>query len=737
METDPGIRINTAPRMVQSSTPREVNVDSEGESLREQYERLEVDQQEEPFLSREAQFHADLDAQLANLQVEMSVLTPDPILQPESLQMRPPRMGQPLWSGDYPAFDPIQDPVQEYDNSLARMQRIYQRHQGGFDNSADYDDMVFALAREQSKFEFVCGEILRHNTRMLEGLHNRHLNYSYQQPGDNEPRWINVPDFGTMFTNAKIFIQGGDGAESTAMGELRNREPRLEDTEFQLDMLANSQNPGSLRNIEQDIARGSDTTDQQNAASPGFRCTINEDDMVAAFLKDTPSNYEELEIQNEEATESSRGRDKGKERTCVKWTQKMGGESDKECRTWGHEYLKLECQGAWQPLTIQHGRNLVKKFNVVFCFLMETKTNVEHATKLTRCWGFNSTIGVNSMGLSGGILLLWKDDVKASIVSMNKNISFLYLQYGKIKMWLACLYGHPDPQHRGEVWEQLMNISKSIAPEEEWLVMGDFNQVLKAEDKLSSTSNSIRGASKFQDCLNQCSLAEISNKGLHFTWTNGRGEGNQTWERLDRAFANAAWLRKFEDTILTNLPITMSDHSPMILQFDKQEAYKVVQKLKITRNELRKWNKEAFGDVFRRKRILEERLTELQQGLDIKQNTEDERAEVYTNQGEASEQEIRQTLQVLDMPKLADEHVEILERQFTEEEVSETAFQINPSKVPGIDGKPGVFFQKFWDIVGLDTIKATLAFLNTGAISDNFTIGVELLETVMKMKKGR
>ncbi|OMO83066.1 Zinc knuckle CX2CX4HX4C [Corchorus olitorius] len=96
METDPRIGITAAPRMVQSSTPREVNVDSEGENLREQYERLEADQQEEPFLSREAQFHADLDAQLANLQVEMSVLTPSPILQPEPLQMRPPRMGQPL-----------------------------------------------------------------------------------------------------------------------------------------------------------------------------------------------------------------------------------------------------------------------------------------------------------------------------------------------------------------------------------------------------------------------------------------------------------------------------------------------------------------------------------------------------------------------------------------------------------------------------------------------------------------
>ncbi|OMO83067.1 hypothetical protein COLO4_22714 [Corchorus olitorius] len=195
----------------------------------------------------------------------------------------------------------------------------------------------------------------------------------------------------------------------------------------------------------------------------------------------------------------------------------------------------------------------------------------------------------------------------------------------------------------------------------------------------------------------------------------------------------------------------------------------MVQKLKITRNELRKWNKEVFGDVFRRKRILEERLTELQQGLGVKQNTEEERAarkelqdvleqeqlmwyqksranwfvhgerntkfyhtvtkrrrarnritsiqgkngqvletteeieleflnhfkEVYTNQGEASEQEIRQTLQVLDMPKLADEHVEILERQFTEVEVREATFQINPSKAPGIDGKLGVFFQKF------------------------------------------
>lgn len=43
-------------------------------------------------------------------------------------------------------------------------------------------------------------------------------------------------------------------------------------------------------------------------------------------------------------------------------------------------------------------------------------------------------------------------------------------------------------------------------------------------------------------------------------------------------------------------------------------------------------------------------------------------------------------------------------------EIKEVAFRINPSKAPRIDGYTGLFFQRYWYIVGDDIYQAILHF---------------------------
>ncbi|OMO84786.1 hypothetical protein COLO4_21845 [Corchorus olitorius] len=98
-----------------------------------------------------------------------------------------------------------------------------------------------------------------------------------------------------------------------------------------------------------------------------------------------------------------------------------------------------------------------------------------------------------------------------------------------------------------------------------------------------------------------------------------------------------------------------SDHSPLLLQFDKQDgfrrrpyrfemmwstnerceevikeswnqevvgsdAYRLVQKIKITRDELKRWNKTEFGNIFQRKQALEKELEEIQTNIERAEN---------------------------------------------------------------------------------------------------------------------
>lgn len=53
---------------------------------------------------------------------------------------------------------------------------------------------------------------------------------------------------------------------------------------------------------------------------------------------------------------------------------------------------------------------------------------------------------------------------------------------------------------------------------------------------------------------------------------------------------------------------------------------------------------------------------------------------------------------------------------FSEEEIKEAAFQMQPSKVPGLDGMPPFFFQKLWPIVRRDITRAIQYFLSSGKL---------------------
>ena len=52
------------------------------------------------------------------------------------------------------------------------------------------------------------------------------------------------------------------------------------------------------------------------------------------------------------------------------------------------------------------------------------------------------------------------------------------------------------------------------------------------------------------------------------------------------------------------------------------------------------------------------------------------------------------------IPTIGTHQEEWLNRPFSPEEIKEAAFQIGPLKAPSIDGMPGIFYQKFWHVVG-------------------------------------
>lgn len=64
---------------------------------------------------------------------------------------------------------------------------------------------------------------------------------------------------------------------------------------------------------------------------------------------------------------------------------------------------------------------------------------------------------------------------------------------------------------------------------------------------------------------------------------------------------------------------------------------------------------------------------------------------------------------------------------FTSQEVEKVVSQMFPTKAPGLDSFPALFYQKYWDIVGSNTISNCLDILNRGRTSETGTTQILFL----------
>lgn len=70
--------------------------------------------------------------------------------------------------------------------------------------------------------------------------------------------------------------------------------------------------------------------------------------------------------------------------------------------------------------------------------------------------------------------------------------------------------------------------------------------------------------------MTQCGMVDIKQAGRYFTWTNKQDGENRVFSKLDRVMANAGWLSKYENAIITFLPEGECDHCPGVLCVHKE-----------------------------------------------------------------------------------------------------------------------------------------------------------------------
>ncbi|XP_050233167.1 uncharacterized protein LOC126681663 [Mercurialis annua] len=242
------------------------------------------------------------------------------------------------------------------------------------------------------------------------------------------------------------------------------------------------------------------------------------------------------------------------------------------------------------------------------------------------------------------------DSLKVNVQCIGSSDQFIHCKVnmeGVSFIWTV-VYGSNHLVERQRLWKHLVDLSRSI--EELWFVQGDFNAVLREEDRCGGSPLDEDHLHELSNCVSAAGLIEIRSVGCQFTWNNNQLGINRIWRKLDRVFANGNVNENFHRIYNEALPCGISDHSPIVTILESEQRsgsrkfkffnfwtlhpdfrtileeewrinyrgfhiYKLVQKLKAISYRLSKLNRSQFSDISKRTDNHREILNRLQVDL--------------------------------------------------------------------------------------------------------------------------
>ncbi|GMI82621.1 hypothetical protein HRI_001931400 [Hibiscus trionum] len=309
--------------------------------------------------------------------------------------------------------------------------------------------------------------------------------------------------------------------------------------------------------------------------------------------------------------------------------------------------MKLFCwnvRGLGKLRAMNRLKNMLRGVNPQILFLMETKLDKRRMEMARRRCGFMFGIDIPAVGTRDGLSIGWKCDCDVTLKSYSRwHIDIEIKEENAVKWRFTGFYGCPEERNRTESWRLLkqLGVDQSLP----WVVAGDFNEIAFSFEKHGGCVRSKRQMTEFRESLQECDLADLGFLGAWYTWERGRLTSTNIRERLDRAVANTEWWGLFPGYTVNHLTHTMSDHCPLLIdtaghsishrsnhsdrfRFDanwvmEEEMVEQLQtywessdspvpaRLKDLGSILQKWSMKNKKDRGARKKILQNRLTEL------------------------------------------------------------------------------------------------------------------------------
>ncbi|KAM6592035.1 hypothetical protein CsatA_014640 [Cannabis sativa] len=222
--------------------------------------------------------------------------------------------------------------------------------------------------------------------------------------------------------------------------------------------------------------------------------------------------------------------------------------------------ISWNARGLGNPSAFRHLRLLVQQQSPHLLFLMETKLPDNSVSRVRQSLHFPNGLESPRSGLSGGLLLLWKDEVEITLLNMGPTFFDCYMMIeNSPTVHLTCFYGAPEVNNRQVSWTLLERLA-DVAPHLPWLVLGDFNEILSNSNKSGGALRCESQMDAFRKAIDKGCLHETLIEGDPFTWAKNRAAANTIKERIDWVFINNHWESFFESPQVHHLDYFQSDH---------------------------------------------------------------------------------------------------------------------------------------------------------------------------------
>ncbi|KAH9769811.1 reverse transcriptase domain-containing protein [Citrus sinensis] len=355
-------------------------------------------------------------------------------------------------------------------------------------------------------------------------------------------------------------------------------------------------------------------------------------------------------------------------------------------------------------------------------FLCETKMRTGQMQDKGKKLNFDNFFAVSSRGRSGGLALLWKSEIVVDIKSFSQHHIDAVVHSENGSLWRCTgIYGHSETDQKRHTWTLLRRLVGLLSLP--WLCFGDFNEILKLDEKTGKNYRSVASINEFREAVHECDLKDSGYNGYPFTWSNRRFGPNLVEERLDRYLCCKTWGSMFHEIAAEHLETWTSDHSPVLMIVEQRGRRKQYSKRTFSRKQIDDllidkeiywrqrsravWLREGDKNTkyFHSKATARKRKNKIRGIVDERNKWTEEVDEIerifcdyFDNMFTSNNPTMHQLESALKgMPcKISSEMNAHLDQPYIEVEITKALSQMHPTKAPAPNGLPTAFFQKHW-----------------------------------------